>query len=736
MAFTLGGTTLGTSALTATLPRHPPTVTVDEPDETVTTSTTTVEWTYASALSRPQIGYRIVLESGGDELFDSGLLAGADLDHDLSFVLSPLTAYRLWVGVNDGLDGAEDPYGENDSWGFIDFDTSSLAISYDPEQGVGTLYEIAINGVGYMLADHPDFPIQRETAHLQGERLVTSDTPFDENIDRYSYISHSDWTGGEGQLLLRRPQSDPSRYYYSEWINPFEPGEMSCVTTPTLQIASTYSGASTRDRLVVASGIAFLQTGNDELTGVATPGAAPSSGFDTGLAGNITDLASDSEYWYSTDGATIRRNNAASTGTEWSTVDVTEIAWIGDRLAGLDTAASPPNITTFANDGTEEVASGRFSHAGATLRGIAGGDGYLWYGVNNLAGGRVMAWQVDSDDASFVGLSLPHAERVDNLFFYLGNVFVAAQGQRRRIYRCAPTDGRLIPELIWEADADGDPYRTLFTGWDRFVAFSWYQMCRTDESGIGVLDLESGGIARWQCAGSAAREVGGVATWAGEPAFSLISAGADGGFYGLDDAPVAHAGFLETSVDDLASNVTKVMVEVALTTKPLNGTVAVSYSNNTNATFTAIGTMAGSGATSRIFTMEQQDKSFGLRLDLTPSGSTGPTVKLLQSKVFPLGLVDQILTYPVRCADRLNGLGGAELPESKPGLGMEQMRTLEGLVGEVVDFQDIDWHRSQTVRRCEIVATKVEKVDKTYDHNQGCSVTSGILLVTFRRPIA
>jgi hypothetical protein len=67
---------------------------------------------------------------------------------------------------------------------------------------------------------------------------------------------------------------------------------------------------------------------------------------------------------------------------------------------------------------------------------------------------------------------------------------------------------------------------------------------------------------------------------------------------------------------------------------------------------------------------------------------------------------------------------------------MEQMRTLEGLVGEIVDFQDIDWHRSQVVRRCEIVATKVEKVDKTYDHNQGCSVTSGILLVTFRRPIA
>ena len=732
MAFTLGATALGTSALATTVPRNPPTVTVDAPTGVISAPTITPAWTYNSLISRPQNHFRVVLQSGGSTLYDSGLMPGAAASYALAYVLSAYTSYRVIVGVSDGYDGGADPILFSSGWGFSDFSTGEIIDVPAVNEAVGTIYEIGINGVGYMLDDTPDRPIVRQAVHLEGERLVTGDTPFDEAIDRYSIVSHSDWTAGEGQLFLRRERSDRSRFWYSEWVNPFELGEVSLTRTPAQTIASTYTGSSVGRRAVMATDAAYLQTSDSNLTHQATPAGGETS-FSTGLASPIIDLASDSEYWYATDGASIRRNNtSANPGADWSTVDVTEIAWIGDRLAGLDTAAD--NFTTFTPAGVEEVVGGRFIHDGASLRGICGGDGYVWYGANNLRSGRVYGWQLDSDDSSFIALTLPEGERVDSLFFYLGNVFVGSQSDRRRIYRCVPQDGRLTPQLLVEMPI-GDPYRTMYSGLSRFVAFSWNDMLRTDESGIGVVDLESGGYVRWQAAGSATRSVGAVITWAGDFAFALVSSAADGGLHGIATSPVPHAGFLETSVDDLESSIVKCLIEVTLVTKPLNGTVEVSLSDDSNATYSSLGTMAGSGAIAHAIQLERQVKSMGFRLTLTPSGSAGPVLLRAAARMHPLGLADQIIAVPVRCADRLLGLNRAELPESRAGLCMEQMRTLEALVGTNATFQDIDWLDTATTYRCEVVSVQVENLFGPVDPNQGKRVNSGIAVVTLRRSV-
>ena len=102
---------------------------------------------------------------------------------------------------------------------------------------------------------------------------------------------------------------------------------------------------------VVASGSVYVQTAASQLTAQATPAAAPSA-FSTGLAGAITHLASDGVNWYATDGATVRRNNAAADpGANWSTEDVTEIAWCTDRIMGLDTVAAPNELIAFSQLG-------------------------------------------------------------------------------------------------------------------------------------------------------------------------------------------------------------------------------------------------------------------------------------------------------------------------------------------------------------------------------------------------
>jgi hypothetical protein len=732
MALVLGAVALGTEALAATAVRSRPTVVVTGPTGSVSTTTVTATWTYSSLIARPQAGYRVVLVSGGNVLFDSGIAAGDDASLALSYVLSPFTSYELWVGVNDGLDGAEDPYGVNGSWGSTTFSTGTLAITHDANSAVGRIYEIGINSVGYMLDDTAERTIKRQTAHLQADRFATGETPFSEAIDRYTQVSHSDWTGGEGQLFLRRPGSDPSRYFYSEGINPFESGEISLLPERALLVGDSFA----TPRAVVASSIVFVQTGDAELTGLDGPEGTPVA-FSTG-GGTITSLASDGTYWYATDGASIYRDLDASSGTEWSTENVTEIGWVGDRIGAIDSVGE--NFTTLAADGTEEEVGGIQTFEGRTLRGITGGDGYAWFGNNGADTGHVRAWQLDSGaGGTFIGLSLPNGERVDGLFYYLGNVFVSSYTHNMaHIYRCAASEGLLTPELVHEREiTQGSTPGIVFAGLGRYVAFSWADMERDGSNGIGVVDLSSGGVARWHSDQSANDQatVPGVVTWEGDFAFTVAGIG----LYGLGveqpDLPDLRAGFLETSVDDLSTTLTKMVVEFGLVTKPLAGTVELSLSDNSNATFVEVATMSGAGATTWTTEVETQLKSFGLRVDLVPAGATGPEISLITTKLHAMGLIDQIVTVPIKCADRLKGLNGTELPESRPGLAMSQIRTLESLVGEIVTFQDIDWVRTQASQRCMIVSAEVSQLLGTYDPNQGQRVNSGVIEVTLRRPV-
>ena len=741
---TLADFALGTVGLPVTLVRNPPTVTITSPAGTVSTSTITPAWTYNSPIGRTQAGYRLQLRSGaGAVLHDTGLVASAAGSAALAYTLTAFTSYRLYVGVNDGLDGGLDPVFFSSGWSYVDFSTEfSTSVSFTNEPSVGKVYEIGINGEGYMLADHPEkeHRYRRQTVHLEPQRLATGATPFSESIDRYSFIAHSDWTSGEGQTYLNRTSTDPSRYYYSELVNPFEQGQVACLPALQQHIASTYVGANSNQRAVVAGGAVYLQTGNSTLTHQATPGGGETA-ITTGLAGTITDLASDGNFWYATDGADIYREDGATTpGVIWSTVDVTAIEWVGDRLAGLDTATGP-NFTTFTAAGAEENAGGWQTFTGATLRGLAGGDGWVWFGANYNDTGHVRAYQLGGAAGStIIAFSLPAGETVDNLYFYLGNVFVSTRtdDSRIRIYRCVPTDGLLTPQLVTETEEGGD-FPVGFAGLDKFVAFAWYSMLRTRESGIGVIDLETGGYARWQKVGDDdgffGRNIGAVVRWAGAFGAVAVSAGADGGFYGFDETPALATGFIETSVSDLASNVTKVLADVSLTTLPLNGTVEVLYSPNTNGTFVSIGTMSGSGATSAEFAgLNVMASSFGFKLILTPSGSTGPTVKLLAAKTHPISLTDQIVVLPVDCSDERDGLNGRPLPTSGTDRGREIARALEALVGSLVQLQDVDWP-DEPSGIFEVQGCDLSEASAVYSRFRNKRVQHAYAVLTLRRSL-
>lgn len=739
----LGLNTIGSVGLPSTLIRAAPVPNITYPVGVVTTSTVTVTWTYTSPVSRTQQFFRVMLaSSGGAQLFDSGIIAGADVSYALGYALDPFATYTVFVGVNDGIDGTlNNIFGSG--WDSQQFSTEFEADTVDDNSAVGSVYEIAIDGVGYMLADHPEkeHRYQRRTVHLAPERFATGETPFSESIDRYSFMSHSDWRMGSGQLYRDRPTSDPSRYFYSEWINPFEAGELATLPTPEQHISSTYTGVP-GSLAVVASGSVFMVTSATQLTGRDTP-TGSNTAFNHGLATTATDLASDGTNWYATDGASIRRNNtAADPAVDWSTVDVTEIEWVGDRLCGIDSATGP-NFTSFSSAGVEENVGGIQTFAGATLRGITGGDGFAWFGVNYTQTGHIRAWELGGAVGSTtIALTLPEGEMVDNLYFYLGNVFVASRTEADwvKIYRCVVTEGRLTPQFIVEYDTTVFPTTKIsFAGNDRFVAFTWPgHMQRDGTSGIAVYDLESGGYARWYAVGGTGGGFGtgvqSVVRWADDFGVGITSA-TTGGFYGKDSTPTNAIGFVETSVSDLASNVVKVLSNVSLTTKPLTGSVDVEYSTNTNGTFIDVGTMSGAGVTTVSFDADNVTaSSFGFRLTLTPSGSAGPIVKLLAAKTHPLGLRDQLVVVPVDCLDERNGLNGQLIPESGPGYGRAQARTLESLTGRIVRFQDVDWPDEPSAD-FEVQAVELSENGSVYDRHLGKRGFSAVAAVTLRREL-
>jgi hypothetical protein len=609
-------------------------------------------------------------------------------------------------------------------------------------ENVGSVYEIGIDGTGYMLADTPDRPVRRQIAVLDTQ-APGSDDPLSERIGRYDYVGQSDWTGGEGQAMADRPSSDTTRFYVSAGLDPFTtPGQITCLRTPSLHISDTFflPATETSPVAVVASSSVYFTTDGAELTARADTGGANTT-FLTGLAGNITGLASDGEYWYATDGATIRRNTtAADPAANWSLEDVTEIAWCVDRLVGLDNVASPAEVVTFSPAGVGTVLT--MTHGtGFSLRGLTAGDGYLWYGANKPGQGHVRFWQMDSSPTNTgIAFTLPVGEAVDSMFFYLGNVMLTttlSTGTRtiRRLYRCVASDGLLTPQRLLDivtVDASLVITRTWMTGYDRFVAFTWPLMTLAT-SGIGVVDLETGGYARWYD-GSTTGNVAGPVVWDGDFGFVLLGVG----FFGRLEGADYETGLIDTSTLDLATPALKHLDEILVSTLPLpaSTSVAVAYSVDGGTTYTTAATFNTTGATrhSVALTTEVDAASFRLRMTLTPSGASAPTVTAVLAKAHTTGLADRLIELPINCSDRLKGLNGQELPESKPGAGIARVRTLEALTGTHVSFQDIDWPVTRTSETWEVVGVD-STMTAVYDRHLGRRSDQGVATLTLRRAL-
>lgn len=733
MSLALGVSPIGVMPLAGVLSRADPVVTVTAPSGTVEDSTLEISFTYQSDVGRAQASYQFQVrtEDGGTTLYDSTtVVSTATSGISIPFVFSGGSGYRIYVRASDGFDTSDWDYSTISYESTSVFPTSSL---------VGSVYEIAINGTGYMLSDTPEQPVERRTTTLDAPRFATGETPFSEAVERYTFVGMSDFKGGAGQSFRGRTDSSPDRYFDSENINPFDEDCLQLIFAPVESMADTDSVVES----VVAGGDIYMSSGVDGSSDAEIKHQSAIEGtvttFTVAAAGTPVSMASDGTNWYLADGAAIfRGDDETDPGAAWATENAILVRWCSDRLAAVyDDGGGNLALTTYSPSGAEESAGGRFLFPDTvTIPDIASGDGYMWWIVNRDGVSQVHYWELGSSETyAAIGFTLPAGQRALSLGFYLGNVFIRAVEDlpdsewREIIYRAVPNAGTLTPTRVvaFEPGVTTGQSSAGFAGDDRFVAFPWRAMSEDDGySGIGVIDLSTGGYARFQFSDSTAA-VRSVNNWNGRWAFTI-----DGSGLWVESDTVETTGWLETSYFDQASGLVKLVDEVSASFDPLpnGGTIGMERTTDQGGSYASLGDDAtSSGQKSETWDSGERVRSYGLRVTLGTS-TDSPKLRFMQVKLNPESVADQLAVFPINCSDELSGLNGQPLLES--GTGVSRLKTLQSLISSQVVLQDVDWPITASTTTWQLVDVRGQMYG-FFDRAKNRRVDTGIALVTLRR---
>lgn len=694
-----------------------PTVTITAPSGSVSTSTITVTWNFSDTGALGQEAYRVQLayQGSGSFLVDTGWTVSASASHALSYTLQDLSTYTVTVS-------ARTPQGEiaTDTQDFL-VQLTSVA-SFADNTDVGKVWEVAINGVGYMLADRgqegEDFEWERTTIPLEPPRLATGQTPFEEAVERYNFTTFTDFSGGAGQERYNLPSSIATAFMDSENVDPFtNPGKLQLLFDTNEIHSDTYANPL----LAVVNDTWYVLTADRELNHAADD--VTDGNFTVTGSGAFVDMTSDGQRWYACDGTDIYRGTTADPVSAWSTIDGEVIHWAGGRICAAYADASPasstPNVFTTLNDaGTEEVTNGRLTlNPGWTIRGMTDGSGYVFFGAYSGQEGEVWAWNIGSSDAPFQALPLPPGEVPVDLHWHQGSVYVrvdrpnATHDTPQAIYRCpVGADGTLTPFSVVE---DSLGASGTFAGLGDLVFFSWTGMSSAGISGIGAIDITTGGYAKCyfpSAESGATGHVVGVDIWNGRPIFTVAAEG----LQRVHPTTRASSGWLKTSIVDAGSTLSKVWDEVSLQASPLasGSSASVDYSFNGGGSYTSLSavSLTDAGVQSAKADLDIRSLSLGLRVNLTRGGTVTatPLIESLTMRYHPLALADTLVLLPIECSDNYNGLNGARLG-GVPGSGSERLATLESLVQTRVKFQDSTWQWTGTSEIMEVVGVQAKK---------------------------
>jgi hypothetical protein len=261
------------------------------------------------------------------------------------------------------------------------------------------------------------------------------------------------------------------------------------------------------------------------------------------------------------------------------------------------------------------------------------------------------------------------------------------------------------------------------------VFWSWKAMADDNRSGIGCLDLSTGGWTRWLYApvDTATGNVVSLYNWNGKVGFSIGAYGAS-----LEHTAPLTTGYLESSVRDLASGLTKVLTDLRVTfgELPTGGTLTAAVSTDGGGSYQSLGSISTAGLRSGAWEVAREAPSVAVKLTLGAT-STSPKVRTTQVRLHPLSIVDEILVLPVNCEDELRGVNGRDLHEVRPSLS--RAAVLNALVGTRCKVQDVDWPVTRTSRVWELVSAETTSVGVNDVRVGRRTEAAAVCVLTFRR---
>lgn len=630
----------------------------------------------------------------------------------------------------------------------IDVDLADVT-AYPVLDTVGRIYEVAINGVGYMLDDAPDQPeghaYDRVTVGLDPQRFATGDTPFAQAIERYSFSSLADQSGGAGQRWMDRDDTDAKQYEESVGLDPFtEEGRVELLHTSEQLLSSAYA----TPRAVVVDDTIYVQTGDAQLQYSLTgSGWTTLSGItDTTGAVAISSLTSDGEQWYAATGRSVIRGTTTNPGVDWSAVDAVEVQFAAGRICAAvkDTGSATPNrFTTLSDAGAEEKTNGHYVFPdGHTI--VLGGvsQGFYFFGVYAGTKGAVWAWRLGLDESGgyytpFEAWPLPEGMIPSAVGVAGGSVWVrayqpegssAGQGSLWRLV--VPGTGGLTPFWICDIEpASGSVDMSVgsFASQLNNLYFSWPTM-EAGKSGIGCVSMKTGGWAKWIKA-TTTGHVYSIAIHNGRPIYTIGASG----LWAENQSAYETTGTITMSISDGASALDKVWDEVIIVCLPLASgeEISVQYSADQGESWSPVGSIDTVDAIKQVWELAQKVATLQLRAVLTGDGTSTPTLSLLQARYHPLGVADTILTLPVDCSDNRTGLNGAPLPQT-PNEGALKARELEALTQTRAQVQDVDWHLTGNVDTYEVLQARA-KPQMIYDRSKAAKGLRTVVVLTMRK---
>jgi hypothetical protein len=344
----------------------------------------------------------------------------------------------------------------------------------------GTAFDVALGGVGFILAVSQQTPILRETAQFKKDQFDASNEAGEQTLTNWWLRSQASFHGGAGlkylELPLGRTTLDPitrNRFDSSYNVDVWTPGQVTRLPDTTLAISSgSASGGlvsarqSTNSYAIVALATALkgYKIQDDGTTSTIT--------YTWGGSDTIQSLATDGKNYYAASATAIYSgpvDNSGSGTVLWNSGTLVRVAWCKQRLmAGIDNkiyelvGGAPPTLpavtythpntdwrwTAFAESPKGILAAGYSGDESAIVEFALDADG----GAPTLAAGTVVA-------------TLPRGEICYALSSYAGRFLGLGTSAGLRVGIFADTGALSYGGLTFETD---HPVRSV-TGAGNFL---------------------------------------------------------------------------------------------------------------------------------------------------------------------------------------------------------------------------------------------------------------------------